>query len=234
MPATSISTLIAEQNPATGTETALLAISEAEREAREARREAAALEMLRESRRQDGIRRWQEFFPPAIQSTDWAHPALVPYASPIAAVRGYQLGAKGILASGPSGRGKTRSMAALMRRLGQEDGNDVRYWSAMDWFSTLQSCLDYGRDSAQRWVEATASRHVVLFDDYGQEALSTSRRDWAQAWFFHFLDYRVSRQLPLFVTTNLSAREIMAHSGPARGDPLVRRLLDLCEPIQFR
>lgn len=229
-----LSALIPPEIAPAATEQSPAPLSDAEREAREARREAAALEMLRESRRQDGIRRWQEFFPPAIQATDWAHPSLVPYAGPIAAVLSYKLSAKGILASGPSGRGKTRSMAALMRRLGQEDGNDVRYWSAVDWFSTLQSCLDYGRDSAQRWVEATASRHVVLFDDYGQEALSTSRRDWAQAWFFHFLDYRVSRQLPLFVTTNLSAREIMAHSGPARGDPLVRRLLDLCEPIQFR
>jgi len=232
MPA--ISALIPPEVAPEATEQPQAPLSDAEREAREARREAAALEMLRESRRQDGIRRWQEFFPPAIQATDWAHPSLVPYAGPIAAVLGYQLGAKGILASGPSGRGKTRSMAALMRRLGPEEGNDVRCWSASNWFATLQSFLDYGRDSAQRWVETVASRHVVLIDDYGQEALSTSRRDWAQAWFFHFLDFRVAHQLPLFVTTNLSAREIMSHSGSARGDPLVRRLLDVCEPIQFR
>lgn len=232
MPA--ISTLLAEQMPATATETALPLISQEELDARAARREAASLELLRDSRRTDGLRRWEDFFAPTLRTSDWSHAALAPFAGPIASVLGYKLGAKGIIATGPSGRGKTRCMAALMRRLGPEEGNDVRCWSAANWFSTLQSFLDYGRDHAQRWVDTVASRHVVLLDDYGQEAVATSRRDWAQAWFFHFLDQRVSAGLPLFITTNLSAREIMAHSGSVRGDPLVRRLLDVCDPVSFK
>ena len=231
---TAINTLIAAQMPANAAESLARGISAEDLEAREAKREAVSRELLRASRREDGLRRWETFFPPALRASDWSHPGLAPCAQQIAAVLAYQVGAKGILATGPSGRGKTRSMAALMRRLGPEEGNDVRYWSAAGWFSTLQSFLEYGNDHAKKWVDTVASRHVVFFDDYGQEAMQVSRREWAQAWFFHFLDQRVALGLPLFLTTNLSAREMMSHAGHARGDPLVRRLLDVADPISFR
>ena len=86
-------------------------------------------------------------------------------------------------------------MWALMQRLGCGDGHDVRYWSASDWFTTLQENIRFGRDEARGWVNTVARRHIVFIDDYGQEAMQSSREDWARGWFFQFLDIRVGEGL---------------------------------------
>lgn len=196
-------------------------------------REARSLELVRQQRRQDAVGRWESACPKDLKISDWHHPQLLPHREPIERVLMYQLGEKGIITSGPTGRGKSRAMWQLMRRLGVDEGNDVRYWTASDWFTTLQEQIRYGRDDARGWVETVASRKVVFIDDLGQEAVQLSRADWSSAWFFRFLDIRVGEKLPLFVTTNLRAEDMAARAGNLRGDPLLRRLLDLCEPVSF-
>jgi DNA replication protein DnaC len=171
--------------------------------------------------------------PPQMLESDWQHPALMPFLAQLRLILGHSAEDKGILASGPTGRGKTRAMWALMRRYACDEGLEVRCWSSVDWFSALLQQVRYGRDEARDWVEATAARKIVFLDDYGQEAMQLCREDWARAWFFRFLDLRVGAGLPLYVTTNLGADEMAERSGNLRGDPLIRRLLDLCDPIRF-
>ena len=60
------------------------------------------------------------------------------------------------------------------------------------------------------------------------ETRELTREEWAQGWFFDFCDRRIELGLPLIITTNLGAKEIAASSGHLRGDPLLRRLLELC------
>lgn len=203
------------------------------REAEAQAREQASLDFLRDMRRLDACKRFAMACPPALAASDWSHARLEPFQPQIDRVLGHQVGAKGLLASGPTGRGKSRSMWALMQRLGCEEGLDVRYWSASDWFTTLQDHIRYGRDEARGWVNSVARRHIVFIDDYGQEAMQSAREDWARGWFFQFLDIRVGEGLPLFMTTNLTSQQMKDNAGPVRGDPLVRRLLDLCEPVVF-
>jgi hypothetical protein len=195
--------------------------------------EAASRQLLAASRRVDALRSWEHACPPLLQTSDWHHPCLAPYADQIQRVLGYTLGAKGLIASGPTQRGKSRSMWQLMRRLGVDEARDVRYWTAAGWFSKLQEQIHYGRDDAQGWLDAVARRPIVFIDDLGQEALLLNREEWATGWFFRFLDIRVGAGLPLFVTTNLTAQEMSGRAGSVRGDPLVRRLLDICEPVKF-
>jgi DNA replication protein DnaC len=125
---------------------------------------------------------------------------------------------------------------ALLRKLALDDGQDFRYWHASEWFSELQKQNRYGRDEASSWVGATAVRPIVVIDDLGQEAIGTVKgEDWAQAWFFRFLDIRLSHGLPLIVSTNLSATTIAgtAQRSEIRSDPLIRRLIDLCDVVRF-
>lgn len=208
-------------------------VSPEEVAAREAAREKASADLVREMRKADAVRRWEIACPEQLKRTDWQHPSLARNGPQIARVLGYKVNPRGIIATGPTGRGKSRAMWALMRRLGCDEGHDVRYWSASDWFSTLQEHTSYGRDYARGWVETVASRRIVFIDDVGQEAIQTSKQEWATGWFFRFLDLRVGAGLPLFATTNLTASEMSERSGNVRGDPLVRRLLDLCEPVKF-
>lgn len=196
--------------------------------------EAATLAFLAEARKRDAIARYEASVPPGMRETDWTYPAMVPNAEAIARVLAHQVTTKGLLLTGRTGRGKTRAMWALLRRLACEEARDVRYFHAQDWFSALHGCLNYGRDDARGWVEAVARRPIVFIDDLGQEAIQTARSEWAMSWFLRFLDIRVSERLPLYVTTNLDAQGIAERGASSvRGDPMVRRLVEICEPVKF-
>lgn len=188
-------------------------------------------EYVRESLRRSSIERYNHICPPAYRDTNWTHPDLAPWQAEIDVIRNWKLTPRGIIASGPTGRGKTRAIWELYRRLTCEDVIDARFYYAGDWFSTLQQQINYGRDEAAGWVDAVASRRVVFIDDFGQEAMLANRSDWAAGWFFRFLDLRVGRGLPLIVSTNLGASGFGVSTG--KGDPLLRRLLEICEPIRF-
>jgi len=196
--------------------------------------EAASAHFLAEARKRDAIARFDSAVPPTMRESDWGHAGMLANRPQIERVLAHQVGAKGLLLSGRTGRGKTRSMWALMRRLAHEEARDIRYFHAQDWFAQLQGCLNYGRDDARGWVDAVARRPVVYIDDLGQEAIQTARSEWAMSWFMRFLDIRVSERLPLYVTTNLDAQGIAERGASSvRGDPMVRRLIEICEPIKF-
>jgi len=196
--------------------------------------EAASAHFLAEARKRDAIARFDSAVPPAMRESDWGHAGMLANRAQIERVLAHQVGAKGLLLSGRTGRGKTRSMWALMRKLAHEEARDIRYFHAGDWFAQLQGCLNYGRDDARGWVDAVARRPIVFVDDLGQEAIQTARSEWAMSWFMRFLDIRVSERLPLYVTTNLDAQGIAERGASSvRGDPMVRRLIEICEPIKF-
>jgi DNA replication protein DnaC len=196
--------------------------------------EAASLSYLAEARKRDAIARYEASVPPAMRASDWAHPTLALNREQIGRVLAHKVGQRGLLLTGRTGRGKTRAMWALLRRLACEEARDIRYFHAQDWFAQLQGCLNYGRDDARGWVEAVARRPIVFIDDLGQEAMQTARSEWALSWFLRFLDIRVSERLPLYVTTNLDAQGIAERGASSvRGDPMVRRLIEICEPVKF-
>lgn len=171
--------------------------------------------------------------PPEYRDFDADWPDLQPYREQINAVLAWKLGKKGLLLSGPSRRGKTRSAYALCRRLLCDEAKDVAIWQAHDFFSALQECVRFGRDEAEGFVRRQAHRRVFFLDDYGQHAAIASRAEWAEAWFFRFLDLRIGLGLPLIVTTNLTAAQMSQASTDTRANPIVARFLELAEPIKF-
>lgn len=180
---------------------------------------------------------WDRMCPALMKNSDWNHPRLAPNRAQIARVLAWQPtpGGKGLLLSGPTGRGKTRSLWALMKRLMCDEARDVGYWQAIDWFSTLSRNLNYGRDDASGFVRSCAKRPIFVLDDLGQEAVVQSRESWAQSWLFALLDERLSEGRPMLITTNLSADQIAGTKDRdgIRGEPLVRRLVELCEVVKF-
>jgi DNA replication protein DnaC len=196
--------------------------------------EAASLAYLAEARKRDAIARYEASVPMTMRLSDWSHPSMIANSAQIIQVIEHQVTHKGLLLTGKTGRGKTRAMWSLMRRLAHEEARDIRYFHAQDWFATLQSCLNFGRDDARGWVDAVARRPIVFIDDLGQEAMQSARSEWAMSWFLRFLDIRVSERLPLYVTTNLDAQGIAERGASSvRGDPMVRRIIEICEPIKF-
>ena len=190
---------------------------------------------LAQARERAAMARWLDACPPIMRETNWADARIVAYAEHHAKIENWPKQAdrsRGILATGQTGRGKTRAMWALMRALA-ETGADARYFTAAAWFSKLQAQIVFGRDDALGWVSAVAAAPIVFIDDLGQEAIATNKQDWCAGWLFQFLDLRLGNGLPLFVTTNLTAADIAGQSTATRANPLVRRLLELCEPVKF-
>jgi DNA replication protein DnaC len=162
-----------------------------------------------------------------------SHPAIASNQGLARKIISWQYQDRGLLVSGSSGRGKTTAMFHLMLQLAKQ-GREIRYFSAFDFFGELQKQVHYGRDDAGEWVRAIARAPIVFIDDLGQESIHASRQEWAQGWFFRFLDLRSGNRLPLFVTTNLSAQEMAGGVSEVKAHPLLRRILLVCEPIKFQ
>lgn len=188
---------------------------------------------LRDARRKTAEDRWRNSCPPALQESDWNCAELAPFRAAIDRVLCYRYGKKGLLLSGPTGTGKSRAAWQLIYRLGVIDGLETRSMAAAEFFYKLNDQVNYGHDDACAWVKRLAGIPVLFLDDLGQEAVIKSKEEWAKSWFFQLLDMRLGLGLPLFVTTNLSAAELAEYGGGVRGDPLVRRLLELCDPVVF-
>jgi len=197
--------------------------------------EAVTARLIADARRQDATNRFAADIGGEYIATDWDHPSMVKNRAQIERIKAWKFGKRGILASGPTGLGKTRAITALYRRLACEEGRDIRYFNAADFFAALGSQVKYGRDDASGWVRSIAMRPIFILDDLGQEAVQKSQEEWAQSWFFRFLDIRREHGLPLIVSTNLSAQQITGRHDRRnlRADPLLQRLLDLCEVIKF-
>lgn len=208
------------------------------------RMEQRSRELIAAAKREDARRRWETLAAdaPALIETDWARPEFDRNRDALAKVAAWDSSSrKGLLLTGETGLGKTRAIIALLRRLALDDGLDFRYWQASSWFSDLSRQNQYGRDEARAWIDAVAARRIVVIDDIGQEAVDKARSDWAQAWFFRFLDVRLAMGLPLIASTNLTAKQMAdatdatgkQASAKVRGDPLLRRLTELCEVVKF-
>src|ERR1043166_9060750 len=64
---------------------------------------------LREARLKTAIDRWHYYCPPKLKTTDWQHVDLLPYAAQQSVITGWKGGERGLLAAGPTGRGKSRA-----------------------------------------------------------------------------------------------------------------------------
>ena len=216
---------------------AIRADSALDPEERARRAEARSQRALAEARAADRLARFEADVGEKYRQTDWTHPKMQPFLAVSQRVMAWQPGGRGLLVTGPSGRGKTRAVSALYRRLAIEEGRDVRYFNAADWFAMLGEQVNYGKDDARPFINRHARYPIFILDDMGQQARVSKQRDeHVQAWFFRFLDIRRAEGLPLIMTTNLSAREIAASDDPnglIRADPLMVRLFDLCEIVSY-
>jgi DNA replication protein DnaC len=196
-----------------------------------------ARRFIEQERLRDRTARFEADIGSEYRETDWEHPSLCAYLEASRKVMAWTYGRRGQLITGPSGRGKTRAVVALYKRLALEEAREVRYFNAADWFAMLGEEVRYGRDEARHFINRHARYPVFIMDDMGQQARPSKTRDeHAQAWFFRFLDIRRSEGLPLIMTTNLGAREIAASDEPnarLRTDPLMVRLFDLCEVVSY-
>lgn len=172
--------------------------------------------------------------PPKYRDSDWSHPNLLPFRPQIDRVLAWRPEEpKGLFLRGETGRGKTRSAWALLDRL-SSGGVDFVYFHSTEFFEKLSEQISYGRSDANRWITGVASLPVVFIDEFGRDGLLKSQEAWAADHFLYFIEHRLSHDLSgLILTTNLTAADIAEQQGAQAAKPLIRRLTELCEVIQF-
>ncbi len=69
-----------------------------------------------------------------------------------------------------------------------------------------------------------------------QEATTAAQEERARAWLFSLINRRLELWLPLLASTNCTAEQLAGTEGgksAVRADPLLRRLLEIAEPVRF-
>jgi DNA replication protein DnaC len=191
--------------------------------------DTCAIAALSEEQRIAAEEWWQNVCPAIYRATDVAR---LPRQKQSREVLRWQRGKEpntGLLAFGPSGAGKTRSMFLLMRRL-KEEGLNVRIVRAAEFArEVVERCQPDGIGGLAHYVRELAKVHALFLDDL-DKARFTPR---VESELFELIEARTSSDRPLFVTTNASQAQLAARLSPETGPAIVRRLCEFCDLIDF-
>lgn len=212
-------------------------------------REQAGRHLAQQKVRND---QWRQLCPPLYRDTDLSHPGLCPHLVQLVRTwpQGAGQGSEGgpsLMLTGTTGRGKTRLAFALLRRV-HETGRSVYALHAGDaWdqgphhIQGLSSAarLQYSDDpataqSARQCLRRARTCRLLLLDDLGKERATPSGGLLSEAVseaLFSLIEHRLTRRLPMILTTNASATALETRLGPDRGLPLMRRLMEVCEVV---
>lgn len=181
----------------------------------------------RASREQHEIHRqrrdeWRAMCPTIYRQTDRAR---LPKAA-TDKVMAWKYGPKGLVLHGKTGRGKTRAAFLLMERLHME-GRSVAVFHGN---AFGHQCSErFGAFEGEAWIDGLACKDVVFFDDLGKFKL-TER---VEAELFGLVEMRVAWRRPIIATLNLGGDSLAGKLTGDRGEPMVRRLREFCEPVAF-
>jgi DNA replication protein DnaC len=142
----------------------------------------------------------------------------------VAAIDGWEYGAKGLGMIGKSGAGKTRASVLLLQRIAMT-GKSICFMKAV-------KLTNYARDkfsddykekevATERIRQAYRSK-LLLIDDIGKGRLSPT----AEELLFDIVDERSERGLPIIWTSNSGAKALREMLSPDRADALIRRLAE--------
>lgn len=176
------------------------------------------------------LKEWEFAVPETQRVTNWQDPRLEPFRTQIAHVRGWKRGARGIYAVGRSGRGKSRSIYALARRLAVDELVPVRY------LLQTEITREINRDGLNGFLEKMDHIRrcpVIVWDDFGKFAAIGSRKDLLFSEIESLIDYRFTHELPLLVSSNARDSDLIEIFGKLRGEPILRRLVEGCEIVDF-
>lgn len=132
----------------------------------------------------------------------------------------------GIMLWGKPGTGKTGSLSPLFVSLVKRGHSGL-------WLQYNQLMADMKRfedGQVDERMKACQTVDYLFLDDLGDPAATKVATDYARDVMFRIIDYRTSRNLPIFVTTNLSPAELSDQFH----DRTARRLLAACAVINMQ
>jgi DNA replication protein DnaC len=191
------------------------AAKEQRRRQEEQRVKAEKERLLRES--------WERLCPLLYRKTDAAR---LPQ-EPLNKMLAWEYGPHGILAHGTTGRGKTRAMYLLLRKLHKE-GRKIEVIRPGYFGHEVTKRFSIDGDGPD-WIERLMRVEVLFLDDFGKERF-TER---GEAEMFTLIEGRIAECKPILATMNFGREALASKLSEDRGEPLVRRLQEFFEVIDF-
>jgi DNA replication protein DnaC len=166
---------------------------------------------------------WKGICPPLYRDTD---PMRLPEV-PLQTVLAWRYGSQGLLVHGDTGRGKTRAVFQLLRRLHFDEGRKIIRFGANDFGAECSKRFFDGDGSA--WIAGLVKADVLFLDDLGKDRFT----DRVESALFGLVEGRMSNLRPIIVTTNFFGDALASKMTGDRGQPLVRRLRESCQDVAF-
>ena len=167
---------------------------------------------------------WLESCPPLFRQTD---PARLPQKA-LAEVLAWKYSPRGLILYGPTGTGKTRAAFLLLHHLALNDNRSAEVFLAGD-FERAVAVYFGPKGDPDRWLRSLRAVDVLFLDDLGKGKL-TER---AEAELFNLIDMRAAHLKPIIATTNFTGLALASRVSPDRGPPLLRRLREFCQQVEF-
>lgn len=177
------------------------------------------------NRREENQRaQWEAFCPPTYKLTKFD---MLPNQTSAKRVLEWSFQSKGLLLHGATRSGKSRSAWLLLKKQSAEGKSvDCLNSSAGLHYAALFS---QSTEVVEKWFNRLATVDVLLLDDIFKIKLTDS----FESIMFSLLDRRSENLKPSIVTGNDTGETLQARLSADRGEPLIARLREFCEPIQF-
>jgi DNA replication protein DnaC len=154
--------------------------------------------------------------------------ARLPNVEAFNAVCSWQCCGDGLVLTGDTGRGKSRAMLALARRLILDEGRVVR-WVSDDEFGP--SAVRAARDGEEiEFVRDYVGADVVMWDDMGKLRITPAVESLA----FSVVARCGDAAVPMIISTQFSLDRLAERfREPETGVALARRLAEFCSEVRF-
>jgi DNA replication protein DnaC len=172
----------------------------------------------------DGLLRiWHEECPPIMKETEINKLPPEPYKK----VMDWEYGEKGLMLHGSTGKGKTRTLWMLLKKL-SENGIGWRHYPTKRLAQVMS--YDFGRKRPE-YLRACIKAKVLSLDDLGKE---NATPQW-EADIFEIIDTRANYKKPTIITTNFTGDKLMGKfKDNEMANALVRRLREFYISVPFK
>lgn len=178
---------------------------------------------MKDTKRKEREQEWTRICPPLYLDSDMQR---LP-TKPTAKVLCWKLNSKGLIVHGPTGRGKTRACFLLLRRLFLTDMVTVEIFHANRF--AHECAVNFGNQCGEDWIKRLSKVPVLFLDDVGKFKL-TER---VESELFGLVELRAANLKPIIATTNFVGDTLQQKLTEDRGGPLVRRLKEFCDSVNF-